>query len=938
MKNTIQPSKNTRHLSFVYYLIFMGCTLCGPAVLTAQNGVTVSGLAVNAGTVTFDVSWKNTGMPAVWSDTVWVFVDYNESGKMIRLPLSPGATLTATSTPGVGKVIEIPGNNQGVWVAGNARITGSFSATVQLTTSISAVGGACAYASNDPPVGKYNNDASNISFTGTSPYVLAIRRADGNAETVISGSSYHLPPGFKLETFTDATGAPGIFECVPMTGMIDFSTVPSMVAKGQSVSFIVNAAPSIPPPPSIIYSWSAPGFVPATYVGTPFNTTAPPVADTYPVTLYAHGSGYCDLSEDRAIIVVDCLNPAIFDLTTSASASSFCAGNNTGFTFALSGTENGRNYQLFRDAMPVGMLVGTGSAATFSGTYDVTGVYTVASIADGTYCSLLMNGSHAITVSPVPSDLTLTATPAVICSGQPAILTASATDGEFYSIDNNAWQTSPVFNVSPVSNTSYTLYVRAAGGCSATKTNAVILEVKPAFTITTQPAGANICAGNTVQLSVAAANATSYQWKKNGVDVNDGSGGTSANYTTGTLNSSATYTVEVSNGACSVMSEAAVVTVNTPPEAPTSLSSDIPTICSGMPTVMSLTATGGTTGSGAVYEWGTGGTVGNNPLSPPTTTANVRIVNPSVATIYWVRLLGTGSCSATVTGGVMAAITEYPAVTPGAIQGGEALTLVDENPYVTIGSAADATGGGGNIIYEWRRTGKSAKTLEGSNATTYAIGSDASNYEVAGTYAFNRYAKDATCNTAWVAASGTYVLTVKSPGPPGGMPTTVCAKCCWDGTTWVDCHVSTHVYPFDSDFTNTKIDWASLDAYNQKARSDRDGRANTNAIIAATSPGTHAVYVCQSLGEGWYLPAYEELVNMSDGRLNTPLNGFSGARLLNFPANSYYWSSTETYENGGRYSKSDVSLQHAAVMVYNSAELSHNHKHYKNYVRCVWRD
>jgi hypothetical protein len=66
--------------------------MCVPVILAAQNGVTVSGLAINAGTATFNVSWKNTGMPELWSDSVWVFVDYNNAGKMERLPLLPGAT------------------------------------------------------------------------------------------------------------------------------------------------------------------------------------------------------------------------------------------------------------------------------------------------------------------------------------------------------------------------------------------------------------------------------------------------------------------------------------------------------------------------------------------------------------------------------------------------------------------------------------------------------------------------------------------------------------------------------------------------------------------------------------------------------------------------------------------------------------------------------
>jgi hypothetical protein len=185
--------------------------LTGTATLSAQNGVTVSDLAISAGTVTFNVSWNNTGMPAVWSDTVWVFVDYNKAGKMERLPLSAGATLTATSAPGVGKVKEEPGNDKGVWVVGNARTNGSFSATVQLLTAAADFSGACVYGSNYPPVGKYVS-ADKVTFTGTPPYDIVL---NGGGSVSINGSDYPITPGVTIASFTDKTGAPGTFHCIP---------------------------------------------------------------------------------------------------------------------------------------------------------------------------------------------------------------------------------------------------------------------------------------------------------------------------------------------------------------------------------------------------------------------------------------------------------------------------------------------------------------------------------------------------------------------------------------------------------------------------------------------------------------------------------------------------------------------------------------------------
>jgi uncharacterized protein (TIGR02145 family) len=173
--------------------------MCAPIILAAQNGINVSGLSVDARTVTFNVSWKNADMTMLWSDTVWVFVDYNKNGVMERLPVT-GATASA------GTVTKIPNNDKGVWVEGNARTNGNFSATVQLFTTVSSVGGACAYASNYPPVGEYIT-AQTIKFTGTPPYGLVL--SSGSATAC---GDYNLLSGQTLESFTDMTGAPGIMK------------------------------------------------------------------------------------------------------------------------------------------------------------------------------------------------------------------------------------------------------------------------------------------------------------------------------------------------------------------------------------------------------------------------------------------------------------------------------------------------------------------------------------------------------------------------------------------------------------------------------------------------------------------------------------------------------------------------------------------------------
>jgi hypothetical protein len=187
---------------------FMLLFLC-PLIVSAQNGVTVSGLVVNAGTVTFNVSWDkdNSDMPELWSDSVWVFVDYNSASKMTRLPVT-------AATASAGTVIKVDGNDKGAWVIGNARTNGSFSATVQLLTATANIAGACAYASNYPPVGEYVSDTE-ISFTGTPMYDIILKHGDGSTLTVQTGSTFLVPCDYTLASFTDATtGAPGIMKSV----------------------------------------------------------------------------------------------------------------------------------------------------------------------------------------------------------------------------------------------------------------------------------------------------------------------------------------------------------------------------------------------------------------------------------------------------------------------------------------------------------------------------------------------------------------------------------------------------------------------------------------------------------------------------------------------------------------------------------------------------
>jgi hypothetical protein len=191
-----------------------------------------------------------------------------------------------------------------------------------------------------------------------------------------------------------------------------------------------------------------------------------------------------------------------------------------------------------------------------------------------------------------------------------------------------------------------------------------------------------------------------------------------------------------------------------------------------------------------------------------------------------------------------------------------------------------------------------------------------------------------------MAATGTYTLVVSHPA-------THCSQCCYDGAAWVDCYVTTNAYPFDDNSSNTKVQWIGNDNTTffdgaSGPGSDKNGRANFSAITASPSDYTanSAVGVCKALGDGWYLPAYEELYAMSAGSADSRSNNLNGARIL---VNSgYHWSSSECYGNGGRHTCGTCCYSSPGPDVYavtrSSAGFSNQSKKQEALtVHCAWR-
>jgi hypothetical protein len=510
--------------------------LCAPAVLLAQNGVAVSNLVVDAGTVTFTVSWKNTGMPAVWSDSVWVFVDYNHNGTMAHLPLLPGATLTATSAPGVGTVVEEPGNNNGVWVIGNARSAGSFSATVKLLTATATATGACAYASNYPPVATYT-DVDAMVFEGTPQYVVVLNNASNTPATLTGVTSpYAIPSGSYVQSFTDKTGAPGTIKCMlPAT----YTLSGANICLGSAVALTMNG--SVPGWRYQLYRGST-AISGAAVTGTgsalTFNDT-PVVAGgfSYTVRTEVPGATNCVLpaSEERGITV------STLPAAPTLSGASRCG---TG-TLNLNATPlSGVVIDWYANAAG-GAVLGGGNATNSFTTPSIntsTTYYAQARIA-ATGCVSASRTAVLATVNTVPANPTGTAgsrcgTGAVnlSASSSGAVIDwySAASGGTSLKSANNNYTTPSIS-----ATTNYYAQARiAATGCLSAARTAVQAKVNTVPANPTGTAGSR-CGTGTVNISAASSGAV-IDW------YSAASGGTSLksannNYTTPSISATTNY-------------------------------------------------------------------------------------------------------------------------------------------------------------------------------------------------------------------------------------------------------------------------------------------------------------------------------------------------------------------------------------------------------------
>ncbi|MEI6124314.1 MAG: PKD domain-containing protein [Bacteroidota bacterium] len=308
-----------------------------------------------------------------------------------------------------------------------------------------------------------------------------------SASSTLSGTSYSWMPGnlagspvtiaptltttyTVTGTLTGCTGSTTVSINVNPIPIVTASASPTTICSGQSSTLTAGGATT--------YQWML-----GALVGTPVTVT-PTLNTTYTVTGTASG---CTGSTTVSITV----NP-IPIVTASASPTSICSGQ----TATL--TANGATTFLW---MP-GNLTGSPINVTPTSTT----IYTVT----GTTSGCTATATTTVTLNPA-MVITPSASPASICNGATASLTASSSAaGTTFVWLPGGLSGSPI-SVTPASTTTYTVNGVSAAGCTGSAS--IVLTVNQNITVTATASPATICNGSASTLSASSSiPGTSFVW------------------------------------------------------------------------------------------------------------------------------------------------------------------------------------------------------------------------------------------------------------------------------------------------------------------------------------------------------------------------------------------------------------------------------------------
>lgn len=485
-----------------------------------------------------------------------------------------------------------------------------------------------------------------------------------------------------LGAYDTVAGATTITQLVPSPGSI---TVPATSGSALSFVFQCTGAPSAPG------SWTVTGTLPPGLVHTDAKrsstdsiTGTPTQTGSFTITVKAwQNTTYSGGSSTKSFTINVVAGSAVAPtITTQPSSTTVNSGGTTSLTVAASGTP-APTFQWYTGASGIiTSPISGATAATFT-TPALTATTSYWARATNTSGAADSNAATITVVSVTAPGITTQPVSTTINSGGTTTLTvaASGTSPTFqWYLGASGVTTNPISGATSASfsptnlTTTSSYWARASNSAGTANSAAATVTVITPPTFTTQPVSTTLNSGSTATLTAAASGTSpTFQWYlgASGITINPIAGATAATYTTPVLTATSSYWVRATNTAGVVSSNAATVTVITPPAITSQPASS--TINSGGTTTLTVVSSGTSPG----FQWYLGPTgVTTNPVSGATA-ASFTTPALSATSSYWVRSsnsAGTAdSSAATVTVITAPTITNQP--TSVTINSGSSTTL-----------------------------------------------------------------------------------------------------------------------------------------------------------------------------------------------------------------------------------------------------------------------
>ncbi len=562
---------------------------------------------------------------------------------------------------------------------------------------------------------------------GTAPLSYQWKK-NGAAIAGATASSYATPPTVQTDSgarfSVTVTNPVGSLTSSAATLTVNAAAVaPTITAQpqsqtvtmGQTATFGVVAGGTAP----LSYQWKKNGTAIAGATASSYTTPATVQTDngaSFTVTV-SNGAGSVTSSAAMLTVNPAAVAPAI---TTQPQSQTVTAGQTATFSVGASGTAP-LSYQWKKNGAAIASATASSYATpptvqTDSGArFSVTVTNPVGSLTSSAATLTVNAAAVAPTITAQPQSQTVTmgqtATFGVVAGGTAPLSYQWKKNGTAIAGATASSYTTPA-TVQTDNGASFTVTV--SNGAGSVTSSAAMLTVNPAAVapaITTQPQSQTVTAGQTATFSVGASGTAplSYQWKRNGTAI---TGATSASYTTPATvqtDNGASFTVTVSNGAGSVTSSAAMLTVNPAAVAPAiTTQPQSQTVTAGQTATFSVGASGTAPLS---YQWKRNGTAITGATSASyTTPATVQTDNGASFTVTVSNGAGSVTSSA-------AMLTVNPAAVAPAI------TTQPQSQTVTAGQTATfSVGASGTapLSYQWKRNGTAITGATSASYTTPA--------------------------------------------------------------------------------------------------------------------------------------------------------------------------------------------------------------------------